>query len=151
MARIITETFTDRQGREVGLSVAARIFLVIGIAAVPVCAVLAITSTWIAWIVLGVVCMVVGVTLYLNFVALAEIIRLLKKLAGLPYGGVISGSSTGDIFLCSECGSLVWADSTTCTKCGAEFENIGERKSSGNEGPNDLHTGTSGGNTGMNQ
>ncbi|HDP24488.1 MAG TPA: hypothetical protein ENN34_03495 [Deltaproteobacteria bacterium] len=136
MARIITQSIEDTQGREAGISIAARIFLVAGFAGIPVGAVLTIASARFTWLVLGVGCMLMGVSLYLILISLAEIIRLLKKLCGFPYSGVISGTGTGTIAICSECSSLVWRNSTTCSSCGADLD-AGEGETSLQEEPRD--------------
>lgn len=122
MAKIIKEIVKDTTGREVGLALAGRFFLVLGIVAILASIVLMIISGDFFWVAYGAVCMISAAVLFMIFTALSEIIILLKKLCGLPSAGVVSGNKESLIFLCSECRSMVWADSTKCTKCGAGFE-----------------------------
>ena len=103
MARIIKEEVADTTGKEAGLAIIGRLFLVAGIA-------LALAS------------MVIGIVVFIIFGALSEIIALLKKLCGIPCSTHISGTGKGTIFLCSECGSMTWADSLKCSRCGVEFD-----------------------------
>jgi hypothetical protein len=120
--KILKENFADVQGKEVGLSVASRSYLVFGFVGILACILVATITGKLIWIAIGIGCMFIGVPLYILFGALSEIIRLLKTLAGLPYTGRISGTTKGTIHICSECGSLIWPDSTVCDKCGASFE-----------------------------
>jgi predicted RNA-binding Zn-ribbon protein involved in translation (DUF1610 family) len=122
MAQIIKETVADTLGKEAGLALIGRLFLVAGIAMVLASITAAIIRGEFFWLASGAVCMVLGIVLFIIFSALSEIIALLKKLCGLPCSTHISGTSTGTIFLCSECGSMTWADSLKCNKCGAEFD-----------------------------
>ncbi len=73
----------------------------------------------------GIALLIAGLILFVIFGALSEIIRLLKAANGLPYTGTISGSGTGTIYVCSDCGSLNYPDIAKCRKCGAEFEKQG--------------------------
>ena len=77
------------------------------------------SSLWRAY---GALSMVVGIVFFIIFGALSEIIALLKKLCGIPCSTHISGTGKGTIFLCSECGSMNWADSLKCSRCGVEFD-----------------------------
>lgn len=53
--------------------------------------------------------------------SLAEMIRLLKKIAGLQYSGEISGAeSSHQFFSCSNCGQMLHSE-TTCDTCGAKI------------------------------
>lgn len=122
MAGIIKETIADRKGKEAGLVVTGRVFLVVGIAVMLVSIAAMIIRGEFFWPVYGAICMILGVVFFMIFGALSEIIILLKKLCGLPCSGVVSGTKTGTIFVCSECGAMTWADSTKCDKCGAQFE-----------------------------
>jgi hypothetical protein len=134
MAKIIRETMKDTVGREVGLALAGRFFLVLGIVAILVSIVLMILSGDFFWVAYGAVCMIFTVVLFLIFTALSEIIILLKKLCGLPSGGAVSGNTESSIFICSECGSMVWPDSTKCAKCGAGFEGEDSLQAIGEQG-----------------
>ena len=122
MATIISETITDTAGKEAGLAVAARVFLVAGIVFLLVSIALMTVLGEFFWVGCGVLCMILGVVIFMIFSALAEIIILLKKLCGVPCSGVVSGTKAGEIFTCSECGAMTWADSKKCDKCGVEFE-----------------------------
>ncbi len=122
VAKIIEERVKDTVGREAGLAVAGRVFLVAGIVALLASIVFMIVRGEFSWLAWGSACMVSCAVLFLIFNALAEIIVLLKRLCGLPVHAVISGTREGRIFLCSECGSMTWADSVKCCRCGAAFE-----------------------------
>jgi hypothetical protein len=87
------------------------------------------------WIALGVVALVQGIVMLIVFRAGADVIRLLKKLNGMPYGGEIAeakpvlssdmsqaSSEEMKFFECSECKTEVPANSKTCPKCGVKFE-----------------------------
>lgn len=53
--------------------------------------------------------------------SLAEILRLLKKIAGLQYSGEITGTeSSHQFFACSNCGQMLHSE-TTCDTCGAKI------------------------------
>ena len=59
------------------------------------------------------------ITLWILLRALAEIIRLLKKIAGLDYLGSISGTwSVDEFWACSNCGHMLHSE-TRCDTCGA--------------------------------
>ncbi len=126
MARIIKETVADTVGREAGLAITGRLFLVAGVALMLASMAAMIIRGEFFWPAYGAVCMVLGIVFFIIFSALSEIIALLKRLCGLPCGTRISGTSKGTIFLCSECGSMTWADSLKCNKCGAEFDESDE-------------------------
>lgn len=121
MAKIIEERYRDIQGRDRGLLVASRAFLVLGVAACLIGIGLAAVTGVFAWIAAGIGCAVAGVVLFLVLGALSEVIVLLKKILGLPAGGVISGTGMGSVWVCSECGASVWPDSYVCASCGADF------------------------------
>lgn len=122
MARIVQEHFKDTQGKEAGLPVIARIFLVSGITACMGSIVPTILNASFLWLGLGIVSLILGIVFYVLFGALAEIIILLKRLSGLPARGIVSGMKEGTISICSECGSLVYPDNLKCTSCGIDFE-----------------------------
>jgi hypothetical protein len=132
MARIIQEHFKDTQGKEAGLPVIARIFLVSGIVACLGSIVLTILNASFLWLGLGITVLILGIVCYVLFGAIGEIIVLLKRLSGLPAKGMVSGMKEGTISICSECGSLVYPDNLKCTSCGIDFES-GE--ASGDEKP----------------
>jgi hypothetical protein len=81
------------------------------------------------WIALGIGAIAQGIIFWILFKAGAEVIRLLKKLNGLPYGGEIS-ETIGDWaeYTCTDCGSPVSPDSKFCTQCGANFEEQKEKE-----------------------
>ena len=122
MARVIEEIIADKTGRESALAIAGRVFLVAGIVFMLLSVAIMIIRGEFFWAVYGIICMILGLVFFMIFSALAEIIILLKKLCGLPCRGVVSGTKTGSIFVCSECGAMTWADSTKCEKCGVVFE-----------------------------
>jgi len=79
------------------------------------------------WIAAGIVGLIQGIALFVVLNAGAEVIRLLKKLNGLKFGGEISEPDAKTHLKCSECGNFVLAIDkydTKCRKCGEEFESI---------------------------
>jgi len=121
-ARIVRQDYKDIQGKEAGLSVLSRLCLVAGIVGVLGCIIAGLAIGRLSLLAVGIVILVTGLILFVIFGALSEIIRLLKAANGLPYTGTISGSGTGTIYVCSDCGSLNYPDIAKCRKCGAEFE-----------------------------
>jgi hypothetical protein len=124
-ARILRQEYKDIQGKEAGLSVLSRLCLVAGIVGVMGCIVVGLAIGRLSLLAVGIALLIAGLILFVIFGALSEIIRLLKAANGLPYTGTISGSGTGTIYVCSDCGSLNYPDITKCRKCGAEFERQG--------------------------
>jgi hypothetical protein len=124
-ARIIRQEYKDIQGKEAGLSVLSRLCLVAGIVGVLACIIAGLAMGMLSLLAVGIAILVAGLILFVIFGALSEIIRLLKAANGLPYTGTISGSGTGSIYVCSDCGSLNYPDIAKCRKCGAEFEGQG--------------------------
>ena len=122
MARIIKEEVADTTGKEAGLAIIGRLFLVAGIALALASIAATIIRGEFFWLACGAVGMVIGIVVFIIFGALSEIIALLKKLCGIPCSAHISGTGKGTIFLCSECGSMTWADSLKCSRCGVEFD-----------------------------
>jgi hypothetical protein len=121
-AEILERFVTDHAGKEAGLAVASRIYMVMGFVGLAGCILAAILTANLWWFAGSLLCLFIGVTLSVLFGALSEITRLLKSLAGLPYAGTISGAGPGGtIHVCSECGALAWPDSKKCKKCKAEF------------------------------
>ncbi len=121
-AEIIEKYVTDTVGREAGLGVASRFYMVLGFVC-AVASVLVALLTGNLWWLAGIpVCLFTGTTLFIHFGAQAEITRLLKRIAGMPYTGSISGTGEGAIlYICSECGALAWKDSLKCEKCKSVF------------------------------
>lgn len=122
MAHIVQEHYRDIEGKERGLLVASRAFLVAGIAACLGGLLLTALAGSFLWLVCGIVCALTGVVLFLLFGALSEVIILLKRLSGLPVKGKISGTQAGTVSVCSACGCLLWPESGKCASCGADFE-----------------------------
>jgi ribosomal protein L40E len=121
-AEILERYVTDTTGREAGLGVASRIYLVTGFVGAAGSVIIALFTGNLWWLTGIPVCLFVGTTLFVLFGALSEITRLLKSIAGLPYTGSISGTGTGGtIHICSECGALAWPDSIKCEKCKSMF------------------------------
>ncbi|HQF42560.1 MAG TPA: zinc-ribbon domain-containing protein [Ignavibacteriaceae bacterium] len=78
---------------------------------------------------LGIGVIAQGIVFWILFKAGAEVIRLLKKLNGLQYDGVISGTEgSGTEYTCTECGTPVAPDAKFCTNCGVSFEEKEEEK-----------------------
>jgi hypothetical protein len=132
-AEILERYVTDTVGREAGLGVASRFYMVLGFVC-AVASVLVALLTGNLWWLAGIpVCLFTGTTLFVLFGALSEITMLLKRLAGLPYSGTISGTGEGStLYVCSECGALAWKDSIKCEKCKSVFvkkqENPGDSR-----------------------
>jgi hypothetical protein len=124
-ARILRQDYKDIQGKEAGLSVLSRLCLVTGIVGVLLCIIAGLAIGRLSLLAAGIALLIAGLILFVIFGALSEIIRLLKAANGLPYTGTISGSGTGTIYICSDCGSLNYPDIAKCRKCGVEFETQG--------------------------
>jgi DNA-directed RNA polymerase subunit RPC12/RpoP len=124
-ARILRQEYKDIQGKEAGLSVLSRLCLVAGIVGVLACVIAGLAIGKLILLAVGMALLIAGLILFVIFGALSEIIRLVKAANGLPYTGTISGSGTGTIYVCSDCGSLNYPDIAKCRKCGAEFEKQG--------------------------
>jgi hypothetical protein len=121
-ARILRQEYKDIQGKEAGLSVLSRLSLVTGIVGILACIITGLAVGRLSLLAVGIGILIAGLIFFVIFGALSEIIRLLKAANGLPYTGTISGSGTGTIYVCSDCGSLNYPDIAKCRKCGAEFE-----------------------------
>ena len=74
-----------------------------------------------AWIAVALTSVVHGIAAFYLFGGFAEVIRLLKKMAGLPFGGQISEPEPLIKLLCSECKAVAESYDEKCTKCGAPF------------------------------
>lgn len=118
MARIIRQTVQDNLGKEAGLAVIGRAFLVSGILAALAGIACAIWLGEFIWIFGGLFYLIFSVAIHVLFGALSEVIVLLKRLCGIPCSVPVSGTASGEIFLCSECGAMVYASSEKCLKCG---------------------------------
>jgi Flp pilus assembly protein TadB len=71
---------------------------------------------------IGVAALIQGLMLKTLFDAGAEVIRLLKRLNGLPYAGSISETEgEGKTFFCTDCGEPVAIEQKFCTQCGAKL------------------------------
>jgi len=81
------------------------------------------------WFGLGIGVLAQGIIAWILFRAGGEIIRLLKKLNGIPFGGTISEAKSPstsfrarDSYACTNCNSKVSSDAKFCPNCGVEFE-----------------------------
>jgi hypothetical protein len=75
------------------------------------------------WIGLGIGALAQGVVFWILFQAGAEVIRLLKKIGGLPYAGRISETKgEGESFVCTDCGAPVSILDKYCTQCGSKLD-----------------------------
>lgn len=135
MAKKIKKATGYSGGKEGQMSVLGMLFLVFGIIGFIVCFYVSgeVTKTYYGhswgdngfspiWIVFGVTCLVQGIGAFIILTAGAEIIRLLKKLNGLNYGGKISEPEIDVEFTCSDCGGVVAHDSRECRACEKKFE-----------------------------
>ena len=74
------------------------------------------------WIVLGIGALAQGIIFWVLFRAGSEVIRLLKKLNHLPFGGSISeAEGGGSEYTCTDCGEPASEEAQFCTKCGSKF------------------------------
>jgi DNA-directed RNA polymerase subunit RPC12/RpoP len=121
-AEIIERYVTDTVGREAGLGVASRFYMVLGFVCAVASVLVALLTGDLRWLAGIPISLFTGTTLFVHFGAQAEIIRLLKKTAGMPYTGTITGTGEGStLYICSECGALAWKDSVKCEKCKSVF------------------------------
>jgi hypothetical protein len=121
LAHILAQPFRDTEGKEAALPVIGKIFLVTGIAGCIAGVVVTSLTASFLWLGLGIAGLVLGIALHVLFGALAEVIVLLKRIAGLPCKGIISGMTEGTISICSDCGSMVYPDNVKCPSCGVDF------------------------------
>lgn len=68
----------------------------------------------------------IGILSWLLVRGIAEIIRLLKFQAGLPFDGAITGAGESVAWECSECGAPI-SDPHQCTRCGRLFVGTDEQ------------------------
>ncbi len=73
------------------------------------------------WICFGFIVVLFASGVFSTLRILCEIVRLLKKLNGLPYGGKIRGWKTFGYY-CPECDTEVEVYSVKCEECGLELE-----------------------------
>ena len=116
-------------GVESKLEGVATLYLVLSIIGLLACVVIsqgdAVKSGGLSsfWIGLGVAALLQGIVFWILFEAGAEVIRLLKKIAGLPYAGRISETDGGgESFSCSDCGAPVSVIDKFCTQCGSKLD-----------------------------
>lgn len=120
-ARKVAKTIAYTGGREGQMSSLATFFLLVGI--------FGLIATLIIWgitkspitVPLGVFALFQGIALFIILEGGAEIIRLLKKQAGQPYGGWISEVKPVRTYACSACGRHVGVQSEICPGCRASF------------------------------
>lgn len=114
-------TVQDTLGKEAALGVIGRSYLVFGI--VSALAGTAVTA-WLgsfAWMAAGMVFLAIGIAVHVLFGAVGEVIVLLKRLCGVPTSVPVSGTTSGTIHVCSECGAMVYASSERCPRCKETF------------------------------
>ena len=115
-------------GIESKLDGAATFYLVLSILALIVCLVMSqdevtkkigFSSFWIG---IGIGATAQGILFWILFRAGAEVVRLLKKLNGLPYAGSIS-KTEGETpsYVCTDCGAQVSLIDKLCTQCGSKL------------------------------
>ena len=124
-------------GKEKQMSVLGWIFLFFGIVGAIACFVLSgvvtKTSGYSKWgddglsylrIAFGFVSLFQGIALNIILSAGAEVIRILKKQAGLPFDGKISCPSSEPFYIykCSICNETVQGLAYKCSKCKRDFE-----------------------------
>ncbi len=114
-------------GIEGSLSKLGTFFLVLGIIGSFFAFLLAVFSKEAVFLLLIFVFMFHSIVSLILLRGFAEVIRILKKLANIQYGGEISKSfAAGDVFICSECRAIVGEKDQRkwCHKCGSSFENL---------------------------
>lgn len=121
-ARKLPEYYTPSSCEE-SLDLGANIEFVAGsICFVLVAVVAGLARSW--WLALTLAPIALGtmsIVLVLRFCA--EAVRLLKKLAGVPYSGQITRpSSAGTALSCSACRQRVERQDSACPHCSAKFE-----------------------------
>ena len=117
MARKIETERRTAGGLEDTLDFAAGALLIVGL----ICA--GVTVVWMKFygVLSAYVIIVSAVLSWFLLKASAEIIRLLKKLNGLPFGGKISQPNQSSVYICSECNAILHSE-TKCESCGATIE-----------------------------
>lgn len=71
-------------------------------------------------LIIGAVSLIAGIVSFVVMRALADVVRLLKKLNQLPFGGSISRATAHEnarSVLCPKCGAMNWASRTECREC----------------------------------
>ncbi len=59
--------------------------------------------------------------IFVSLLGLAEVIRLLKRMNGLPYGGSLSTVKKTSAYACGNCGARVYNDENSCD-CGTTIK-----------------------------
>ncbi len=72
------------------------------------------------WIPASIIFFMTVIAFY-SFRALADIIRLLKETAGIPYSGTIASGPLRSEFKCSDCNAIL-RSGLKCDSCGAEID-----------------------------
>jgi hypothetical protein len=129
MAKIVRKIVGYRGGREGALVALAVCFLVLGFIAALVTIILGLAAGHVVMVLFPAAQYIfIGIVLAVLFDAAAEVIRLLKKLNGLPYGGKISEARPTEEPACSACQMPLYLegpvrqDMSECPRCGASFE-----------------------------
>jgi hypothetical protein len=134
--KIVNKEIRYEGGREGLLSGLGIFYLVISIITCFVAVVLAVLALnrnpdeSLLWIALGIGSLIPGITSYIFCGALADVLRLLKKLAGEKYGGTVSQPDLMEYqtTICSQCGTSVNPSDSLCYRCQAVFKtNSGEQ------------------------
>ncbi len=133
MAKLIAEFEHYAGGTEGHMSELAKVLLGFSIIGLIACVIISVSS-WgdgfsVLWIAVGVACLIQGIALFIILQAGAELIRLLKKLNGLNYGGSISEPKPVCIYKCTECGVPVQVTNFVrpyriCPKCNSAFDKV---------------------------
>lgn len=111
---------TDRRssgGLENLLDVAANFIFVIGV----ILAAAVLVWQRLFGIVPAVVILINSAIGWLLLRSIAEIIRIQKKMARLPYTGMISGGDQIVVYKCSDCGAMLHSESW-CDSCGTSID-----------------------------
>jgi len=137
--KIVNKEIRYEGGREGLLSGLGIFYLVISIITCFVAVVLAVLALnrnpdeSLLWIALGIGSLIPGITLYIFCGAFADVLRLLKKLAGEKYGGTLSQPDLMEYetTICSQCGMSVNRGDSVCYRCKSVFKTESEERVGG--------------------
>ena len=74
------------------------------------------------WIAISISSFIQGIGAWIILRGFADVIRLLKKITGIQYGGTIIESKPNYGLICSECGDPMGYEYAKCPNCGVVFE-----------------------------
>ena len=122
MATKVKNIVSYEGGVEGSLSDLAGFLLFVGWAGLIPCIIVAFIKENYFWFAPGILVLIQGIAFSIILKGGAEIIRLLKKQNGLPYGGEIKSPSPITKHFCSECNSEVAEEAEMCKKCKQKYQ-----------------------------